>query len=360
MSGKVFERPPGSGHWYWRIPIKDADGRYKTLWKGGYHTKREAEAAKSQAEVERNAGKPLTSQVTVREWFARWQANYVSQLEPSTQKDYGSLLANHILPAIGDKKLKDLRPADLDSFYAGLMKKGIHRTAVNVHHLLRGSFKQAVQLQVMSSNPTDAVRSPRAPKFTLELPNLEELRTLLQILEDEPMGELVRLCIFTGLREGELCRLTWRDVDLGRGALLVGEAKYGSSGTLPLTPETVTRLVRWRLAQKQKAEEMGPAWHDNDMVFPKDNGEPTPTARVRKQWGRIREKAGVSSRFHDLRHVHASLLIALGLHPKKIQERLRHKHIATTMDTYGHLMADIEDTRADMAAIDALFSANDS
>lgn len=360
MSGKVFERPVGSGHFYYRIPVKDSDGRYKTLWKGGFHSKREAEAAKSKAEVERNAGHPLTSQTTVADWLHRWMNNHVSQLAPKTQQAYKALIDTYILPEIGEIKLRNLKPYDLDDFYAKLRKRGIQRTTVNVHHLLRTAFKQAVRLQVMATNPTDAVDAPKPPRFEPQLPDIDQVRKVLDICETHPYGEVVRLCIFTGLRESELLNLRWRDIDLGRGALIVREAKHNSVGTVPLTGETVKRLTRWKLAQGEQAEALGPSWQDNDYVFPNEYGAHLSSGRLRTMWGDIRARAGITARFHDLRHLHASLLISVGMHAKKIQTRLRHRRIATTMDTYGHLLAEIDDSRADLAKLDELVRRGDS
>ena len=80
-------------------------------------------------------------------------------------------------------------------------------------------------------------------------------------------------------------------------------------------------------------------YRDHDLVFATSLGEPIPPWSHRKKWEKIVRAAGLEGlRFHDLRHGHAGLMLAAGVHPKIASERLGHSSIATTMDTYSHLL----------------------
>ena len=155
------------------------------------------------------------------------------------------------------------------------------------------------------------------------------------------------LAIHTGLRRGELLGLRWGDLDLQKGLLFVrrsltrvrqgesyviqeGPTKSRSSRrTIDLSPDIVQALLRH------------PAGDDptRDYVFRSRTGGPIDPSNLDTSFRRDLAAAGLPEvRFHDLRHTHASLLIAAGVHPKAIQARLGHASIQTTLNIYGHLM----------------------
>ena len=341
MSGSVFKR---GLTWSYKIPIRKPNQAYGTLWKGGFRTRREAEAAKVKAESDRDSGIDVSpSRLTVGGWLERWLRDYAATLEPKTYAGYATLLRNHIVPRLGMKKLKELRPPDIQACYTAILAKGLSaKTALNTHRAFREALHHAYRQELIGRNPADLVEAPRSRQFEPNVPTLGELKRLIAALDNHPHGELFRLCLWTGLREGELLRLRWQDVQLGRSLLTVQKAKFGSTGTLALTPESVRRLIKHRLNQHRQAQALGPGWQENDLVFPSAIGTPLDAGNLRRSWGKLRDELGMESRIHDFRHTHASLLILAGLHSKQIQARLRHKSHQTTMDVYGHLMADID------------------
>ena len=142
----------------------------------------------------------------------------------------------------------------------------------------------------------------------------------------------------TGLRSGELCGLKWRDVDLAAGSLHVRqqaqrtregwtftEPKTGAgrrSVTLPTV--AIDALKVHRVSQNEERLALGPAWDDLDLVFANERGRPLERQNVLRRSSRpLLERAGLRPiRFHDLRHSAATLLLAEGVHPKVVQERL--------------------------------------
>lgn len=355
MSGSVFMR---NGIWYYRIPAKTSDGRYVQIWKGDpAWTKDLAERAKRKAEVERDeGGNVASSKLTVKGWIERWLADRKPELKANTYKDYSSMLKDYVVPALGRVKLKDLKRRQIHDLYVELQRRGIHRTALKVHNVLRQSLKDAVMLEYIAHNPTDGLPAPKVQTTEPTMPSTETLRKLLDIGIDTTIGAIVQLVIWTGLRESEVVLLKWTDLDLGRRLMRIKEAKHNSTGTLALSAATVTMLVKHHLAQKTEADELGAAWRGNDLVFCNELGEPLTTHGVRGRWGRLRAKAEIDLPFHGLRHVHASLLIQAGMHPKLIQARMRHRDFATTMNVYGHLMSDVEAMDPHLQELDALLA----
>lgn len=366
MSGKVFQRDDS---WYYRIPAKSTEGKYLTIWKGGFGTKDEAEKAKRRAEVLRDErGNVAPSKLTLVGWAERWLSDRETDLKASSFKDYASMLRDYVIysgknargeyivSTLGKTKLKDLKRKQLHDLYVSLQRRGIHRTALKVHNVLRTCLKDAVMLEMLDRNPTDGLPAPKVQTSEPEMPQIDDLRRLLEIGEGSLIGVIANLVIWTGLRESEVVALKWVDIDLGRRLMRIKEAKHNSTGTLALSSDTVARLVKHRLAQKEQMDEVGQAWRKNDLVFCNELGEPITTHVVRNRWGRLRAKAGIALPFHGLRHVHASLLIQAGMHPKLIQARMRHKDFSTTMNVYGHLMSDIEAMDPALQELDSLLA----
>ena len=145
----------------------------------------------------------------------------------------------------------------------------------------------------------------------------------------------------------------WEDIDLVRSTLSVrrtitrgkggswevGQPKTKASRCSIALPEScVMALRKHRVAQHAERLRLGPVWEDNDFVFTNRVGGPLHVNSLVKQFERLVREAGVSKiRFHDLRHTCATLLLAEGVHPKIVQERLGHSDITMTLNRYSHV-----------------------
>jgi integrase len=159
------------------------------------------------------------------------------------------------------------------------------------------------------------------------------------------------------MRRGELLGLRWDDVDLDRGVLAVrrtlgrgqdGRWEIGSPKTksgrrsIALPPSARESLQRYRLRQLERRLALGPAWQDEGNVFTNETGGPLHVNRLAYRFTKLIERARVPRiRFHDLRHTSATLLLAQGVHPKIVQERLGHAKISMTLDRYSHVTMDL-------------------
>lgn len=100
----------------------------------------------------------------------------------------------------------------------------------------------------------------------------------------------------------------------------------------------------------------GSAWHDYGLVFTSALGTPLEPGTVARTWARIVAQAGVGHvRWHDLRHAHATLMLASGVHPKVVSERLGHASVGITLDTYSHVLPGLQAAAAE--ALDAMLAA---
>jgi integrase len=162
----------------------------------------------------------------------------------------------------------------------------------------------------------------------------------------------------TGMREGELLALKWSAVDLDHARLQVratvkrtpqgfvmSEAKTARGRRqLRLTPTVVRSLRQHQARQMEERQAVGPAWEDNNLVFPNGLGRPMEHGNLlRRYFWPLLRKAGLPRiRFHDLRNTAATLLLLGGINPKIVSEMLGHASVAITLDLYSHVLPDMQ------------------
>jgi hypothetical protein len=180
----------------------------------------------------------------------------------------------------------------------------------------------------------------------------------------DPLHPLWAFAVATGMRRSELLGLRWADVDFKRGTAAVsqividGEDGYrlerdqksvASGRTIHLSKRTVRMLTEHRELQAKEREIAGPAWKDHDLVFPRDDGTWYNPPAISLAFGRAVKRAGAPHiRLHDVRHTHATLLLAAGVNPKVVSERLGHSSVAFTLDTYAHVMPGMQPEAAEL------------
>ena len=279
----------------------------------------------------------------------------------------------HIKPVIGGHRLSKLTPADVQRLYADRLAFGLSPTSVrHVHGVLHRALGQAVRWGLVGRNVSDVVDLPRRSTPEAKAWNASEAATFLAAAADDELEALWRLALLAGMRRGELLGLLWKDLDLDRGSLSVRRTlSRGSDSRLvasepktqkgkrqiALPPSVVESLRRHRVAQLQHRLSIGPAYEDHDLVFAKATGHALHPNTVAKRFRALTAKAGLKQiRFHDLRLTCATLLLADGVHPKIVQERLGHADIAMTMNLYSHVTANMQRQAANrlVALLDAV------
>ncbi len=170
---------------------------------------------------------------------------------------------------------------------------------------------------------------------------------LLETARGDRLEALYVLAVTTGLRQGELLGLQWEDVDLAGAALHVRHTLHELNGRLWIG-EPKTRRARRQVdlpsiavvALQDHRERMLIEGHSDGLVFCDTQGGPLRKSNLlRRSFLPLLKRAGLPTiRFHDLRHTAATLLLAQGVHPKIVQERLGHSQISLTLDTYSHVL----------------------
>ncbi len=341
-------------------------GRRRQRWKGGFATKREAEQALGRALAAVGAGEVVDSgSLTVGAFLDEWLAGHAPSLKPSTAKSYREIVQWYLQPGLGRVKLADLNGLLIRSLYADLIANGGRRgraqlspaTVAVVHRVLRKALNDAVLWGLLVRSPLIGVKPPKrdAPEMRSWTP--DEARRFLAAVADDRLYALWVLVLATGMRRGELAGLRWDDVDLDAGVLAVRRARVSvayavhesdpktrsSRRTISLDSRVVAVLRAHRRRQLEDRLAWGPAWTDTGYVFTTECGEPLHPERVTVLFGRLVVAAGVPKvRLHDLRHTSASLMLAAGVHPKVVSERLGHSSVSITLDLYSHVIPGLQ------------------
>jgi len=334
-------------------------------------TRRDAEAVRVHLLHRITTGIDLEpTRLTVAAYLERWLDAVRPNLAPTTRRSYEGLLRHQVIRYIGAIPLSKLRPLHVQQLYACLREEGRAdgrgglgpRTLLHVHRVLSEALGQAVHWQIVARNVCQAVEAPQPRRPEMRALSPKEARRLLEIGEaaDNTSGDAVILALHTGLRLGELLALHWEDVDLERGLVSVRRTLENVSGTtfrepktakgrraVPVGPTVVERLRRLRRRQLEHSLAAGPSWQERGLVFAASDGGLLSGFALRRAFYRLLSQAGLPRvRFHDLRHTHASLLLARGVHPKVVSERLGHATVGITLDTYSHVLPTLQEQAA--------------
>lgn len=345
----------------WQVLWRDAGTGTQTSQT--YDHEREAELlaefltanGNSFALATRAAAKMRSTAPTVRVVVER-HIEQLTGVEYWTREKYARTAAKHIFPVLGGIPVDRLEREDVARWYNGL---GLaEKTRRNVHAILSAALSGAVEAGTIEANVARGIRGPRSTARTREPVFLT--RAEVQRIEDQTAEQhrlFIRVLADTGLRYSEATALTAADITTdgrGRVAVRITKAwKRGPDGSIIGGPKTSTsrRTVTVPMATGQRLAASADERRPETLLFPHDiaGGELTHGYYYKKHW--MPAIAGLRARpaMHDLRHSHASSLIAAGVPLPVIQRRLGHSSIKVTADVYGHLLTD-----ADQLAADAL------
>ena len=363
------------------IPIRK-DGRYPASrmftdpitgvherhWEYSYKSKEDAkkkvdeyivgreELAKELAEKEKQANSPTAhyDNITLEQWMKDWLYKIkVDTVRTNSWERYESLNRIHVVPKLGNLKLKDIKPAHISDFLverksAPVCKKKnpteedlknakrlSKRSIQYLYVMLNAAFEKAVKFEIIDKNPCVSLDKPKLDESEIVPFEDEELKHFLEFASKHELYAFFVIAWYTGCRSSELLNLRWKNVNLDEGYIIIEEAsmqtRQGAINALPKTNSSYRRLdlpsdavqtleTHKEIQDKQK-DEFGIKYKDNDYVFCQEDGSLIPNYEISKQFKKLALQAGMSPnvRFHDMRHTHATMLFRLGFHPYEIQ-----------------------------------------
>lgn len=300
------------------------------------------------------------SSITLDEYLPQWLEKRRPGLRAKTAHQYSRIIRNHIIPALGKMKLRDLRLVIVEEFYAGLIEKGMGaRTVRIVHNILHSSLDKAVRYGLIIFNPTHGATLPKYSHDEMKVLDVDQVTQFLVAAQDSPNYPLFHLAITTGMRMGELFGLNWDDVLWNSGVIHIQRQKQYVPGegcsfvdpktkagrrTVKLGEGSLDVLRHHMQNQRYQKERVGERWHDLNLIFPNSIGGPGDASNIRLDLNRILEKAGLPRvRFHDLRHTAASLLLNHKIPVIVVSKMLGHSKPSVTLDIYAHVFHDMQD-----------------
>lgn len=388
-------RQRSDGRWEARVTLGRNPGTGKQVQKSIYgSTQKEVRQKMQRMLVEVDEGVYIApSKLTVKAWLETWLAEYNGDVKPATIISYRQHMDNHIIPALGAVKLSALTPSAVQKFYNELLRSGAKaakrdekgklvrdeagkvvyapapmspKTVKNVHGVLHQALKQAMRLGYIHSNPTEACTLPRIEKAQIQPLDAPDIKALLGVLGEDVYSTLMRVDLFTGMRQAEILGLQWSCVDFDRGVIQInkqllrprtkgevyrfGSLKNDKPRTIQPAPFVMNVLREHRRRQLADRLRAGSLWDDEgfpDLVFTNESGKHLCFAVVLRHYKKALERAGLpDKRFHDLRHTYAVTSLRAGDDVKTLQENLGHHTAAFTLDQYGHVTDTMKEASA--------------
>lgn len=360
--GSVYRRKDGR----WVAEYRDEEsGRRRYLYA---KSRREAEAklVLARPEIERDItpferarrerqrytwGPPLA------DFVQTWLETARETVSVRTWERYESIMRLHVLPELGGMQIGRISPFDIQALYARKLKSGLsHQSVRHIHATLRKALKQAVAWGVVQQCATDQVKAPRVPHKEMEALSVEQVKALLAAARGDRLEALYVLAVTTGARQGELLGLRWEDVDFAAGTITIARTIFRGRPQPPKTRYSRRTIKLSRLALDALARHRQKTSSESGYIFATRSGRPISCHNlINRSWIPLLKKAGIPhTRFHNLRHTAATLMLRQGVHPKIAQETLGHSSIEITLDLYSHVMSGMGDVAA--AAMDSVLN----
>ena len=352
-------------------------GRSKQVWKAAcYEAEQLRKRLNEEAEEERTGRKKGETVADYVSCYIEGRALYV---ERSTAAEYKRILSKLIEPSIGSIELDELKPDAVQAWVNDLAKDFAPVTVRKALVLLRSAMTQAVERDRLTKNPTRTVKSP---KLESHKPNALDERGRAEVIariSKRPFDRLhicYSLALFMGLRQGEICGLKWRNVDLDNHTLSIEQTighegskwyvkvpKTGGSRRTLFIPDVIVEQLRVRkhsiyvevkalLDSDTKANEQ----LKDCFVVGNADGSFMQPHYLSSNWKKVAESMdlvgtqGKRPTFHDLRHTFATSAIAYGVDVKTVSSMMGHANAAMTMNTYADADPDAKKRGAETMA----------
>lgn len=288
-----------------------------------------------------------------------------------------SICAQKAISAISvDKICKEIKTSQKQAFKPSATGKALsNKTILNYHRLISSVLETAVKWQIIFSNPCKRVDAPKAERKEARYLDEKQSMEILQALSDEPLKyrALFTLLLYSGMRRGEICGLSWQDIDFKSGIIDINKSslylpgkgifddktKNASSMRSIKIPSFVVELLQeLRKEQIQEIMKQGTAWQGsisaNAKVFTRADGKPIHPCSVTDWFEKFLKRHNLPDVcVHSLRHTNATLMIASGVDLRTVSKRLGHAQMTTTANIYTHAIR-TADERASQVLDDIL------
>ncbi len=338
-----------TGKWECQFYYTDWTGKKRQKHKRGFATKKEAKEYEVQFILKAKADMDMSLESFVDIYFDDKE----NELKERTLKNKRYMIDVHIIPYLGQKRMNEITPSDIIAWQNRIRSENNYSQSYlrMIQNQITAIFTHACTIYGLNNNPCRKVRKMgKSDDRSLNFWTYEEYEKFIETFEKGSMYYvLFEVLFWTGCREGELLALTMNDVDASSGKLKIDKTYYRHGKRDIITSPKTENSIRKIEMSKFLMEEIEEYFEQN---YEKPNNErlfAVTERAVQTVMKRHAKKAGVKDiRVHDLRHSHVAYLIHQGVEPLLIKERLGHKDIKITLNTYGHLYPDEQKKVADL------------
>lgn len=324
-------------------------GRWKQRSETLYDVSRKVAQATLRDRIRESAEakpEPQGGGLTLKQFIeAYWKPYLVDRrkIKTSTLEGYNSLLKDHVLPTLGDIRITDVRPLDIEQLLKSRSSLA-PKTLRNLLGVVGGIFSLAVDNDLIGKSPVRDKHKPTVPRREKLVWTAEQVRAIIAAAP-KAYRALFACAALTGARLGELLALQWKHINFEQGKLRIAQSLWHGRIVPPKTEGSVRTIVMGQVLPGILREHLGNSLHTRpgDFVFCKPDGRPLDPGVLRRdvlypvlgQLGipRLRRASG----FHVFRHVAGSLVVQETGNLKLAQRLLGHSNIGTTGDIYTHL-----------------------
>lgn len=287
-------------------------------------------------------GNNISSNINFITFAQKWLDDYAKpNLRERTVQGYKDYLNLRLIPYFGNMNLSDIQLYDIQKFVNSLSSTLSSETIRKYKNCLSCIFNYAVRWNFLKFNPCNGVIIPKGLDTSVKPVFLtkDEVEQLLLYLNTEDLKHqiIVRLALQCGLRRSEILGLTWNAIDFKNNTISIYQATTTIRGVGTVISDTKNQSsIRTIYVKDEIIELLKKLPKETELIF---NG--ISNNAVSKWFKRFIEKNNLKHmRFHDLRHTHATLLIANGIDMKTVSSRLGHSNISTTMNIYTHVLSE--------------------
>ncbi|OXS69875.1 site-specific integrase [Priestia filamentosa] len=362
---KVKSKKAKSGYtWSFtsELGIDPTTGKRKQKTKRGFATKKDAEKAYNEFMSEFQKGIYVDpKKMTVKDFVGEWLEARKSRLSPTTYAAEELRCQNWIIPFLGHLKIRQLKISHGQAFMEHLSEHLAPSTVNTVFTLTVSILNRAVKYEYIYKNPFIHVERIKEKKTEVKTWSFEELQTFLNFAKKRNSFYygIFAMAALTGMRKGEILGLREQDIDFVnkkisvvrsvgevKGNIYLGDVKTsGSRRRIALDDQTLDILNKQLTQNKKMKLHYGSAYkNDESVIFCRPDGTLFRPTKLNARFNSYIKMSGVPKiKFHALRHTHATLLLKMGVHTKIVSERLGHSKINITLDTYSHVLDDMQE-----------------
>lgn len=297
-----------------------------------------------------------------RKWLDHWLENYIQpSVKQRTYIRYIEIVDQHIAPTLGDLDLNDLIPNVLQCFITEKMNsgnlitgKGLAPNSVNaIITVMQNSIRAAYELGYMRNYTADKIKRPKTHEKKVECFSLIEQKKIERyiMIQKKPKLLGIIICLYTGLRIGELLALEWTDIDFAKNELCVsktcheGKNKNGVFTRIIDSPKTQSSS-RTIPISKQLIPLLREAKRKSHSIYIVSNGEnPISIRSYQRSFSALQRRLNIEHKgFHSLRHTFATRALECGMDVKTLSEILGHKNPTVTLNRYAHSLMEHKKT----------------